>query len=194
MTRLSEVAKMFESTVDLFDRLCVKLERANATGFERHLAKEARTRLLQLDHLLQMVRQRDALLADMSRRQYETVERHPEHRIAVLDSEVVVRTETIKLTKVDFEALNSPIFEMQLFTECFYYIAERLRNALRKSKPVRGLESFRCDGARNVRNHLIEHPEGKDSQVFMQGGGMGWTQRSSSESREISWSEDDIPR
>lgn len=53
--------------------------------------------------------------------------------------------------------------EMEIFVEGFYYIAFRLRNVIQR---LPGLNNFECEGVRNVRNHLIEHPEKNDSGVI----------------------------
>jgi hypothetical protein len=45
-----------------------------------------------------------------------------------------------------------------------------------ESKPLPGLHSFECLGARNVRNHLLEHAEGRGSRVLMQSFGVGGEQ------------------
>ena len=51
---------------------------------------------------------------------------------------------------------------MRLLLESFYYSAHRVRDILRDNDDVLpGLSSFECGGVRNVRNHLVEHPEGK---------------------------------
>ncbi len=58
-------------------------------------------------------------------------------------------------------------FVMRLLTESYYYFAFRLRQILRNSAhPFVGLASFESVGVRDVRNHLIEHPEGKSSRIF----------------------------
>jgi hypothetical protein len=52
--------------------------------------------------------------------------------------------------------------EMQTYTEAFYWIAFRLQHVMEK---LPGL-SFKAVGVRDVRNHLLEHPEKKDSGVI----------------------------
>jgi hypothetical protein len=52
--------------------------------------------------------------------------------------------------------------ELWFFTESFYYFGWRTREVLR-SLPL--LASFDALGLRNVRNHLLEHPE-KQSKIF----------------------------
>jgi hypothetical protein len=68
-------------------------------------------------------------------------------------------------------------FVMRLLTESYYYFAFRLRQLLRNSAhPFVGLALFESVGVRNVRNHLIEHPEGKSSKIFNRT--FSWTKES----------------
>ena len=68
-------------------------------------------------------------------------------------------------------------FVMRLLTESYYYFAFRLRQLLRNSAhPFVSLASFESVGVRNVRNHLIEHPEGKSSKIFNRT--FSWTKES----------------
>ena len=63
---------------------------------------------------------------------------------------------------------------MKLLAEAFYYFAGRVRTILRNTQaPLPGLACFECDGVRNTRNKLLEHAEGKDSQVSIQSFGWG---------------------
>lgn len=59
--------------------------------------------------------------------------------------------------------------ELQILTKSFYYCAI----ARNKKFPLPGLRSFECTGVRDVRNMLLEHPEGSDSQVFIVSFGYG---------------------
>jgi hypothetical protein len=64
--------------------------------------------------------------------------------------------------------------ELRVLTEGFYYCAARARAVARNTKfPLPGLASFECKGVRDVRNKLLEHPEGSDSQVFVVSFGRG---------------------
>lgn len=56
--------------------------------------------------------------------------------------------------------------EIGVLTEAFYYCAARVLNVLTRVKPFPGLGSFKADGVRDVRNKLLEHPEGSDSTVI----------------------------
>jgi hypothetical protein len=55
--------------------------------------------------------------------------------------------------------------ELQFYTEAFYYFAFRLRCIFRDLPNLARLE---CKGVRDVRNKLLEHPEGRDSNVFLE--------------------------
>lgn len=67
--------------------------------------------------------------------------------------------------------LNKPL---ETLTESFYWLAARTRSVIRR---LPRLERFEAAGVRNVRNHLLEHPERKDSGVvitsFASGGPVG---------------------
>jgi hypothetical protein len=74
----------------------------------------------------------------------------------------------LALTEDERESQTKASFELQLLTEAFYYFASRVRTILKHHlKPIPGLTKFECVGVRNTRNHLIEHAEGKDSQIFI---------------------------
>jgi hypothetical protein len=167
-----EKRKMFESTIPLFDRLCTKLSNEHADGYNADLASEARRRLKQLDCLLSKVRDKNSQHDIAFRRVNEAIDRQADYFLSVGRAPDAAHEET-KLTDEEFKIISSSTFEMQLFTECFYYIAGRLRTLLQKSGPIPGLESFECKGARDVRNQLLEHVEGKHSQVFIQSFGFG---------------------
>jgi hypothetical protein len=66
--------------------------------------------------------------------------------------------------------------ELKILTEGFYYCAARARAIARNSRaPLPGLGSFECTGVRDVRNKLLEHPEGSDSGVLVVSFGRGGT-------------------
>jgi hypothetical protein len=56
--------------------------------------------------------------------------------------------------------------EIKVLTEAFYYCASRTRQVLRRFP---GLGHFEAKGIRDVRNHLLEHPEGDSSGVIENG-------------------------
>lgn len=49
-------------------------------------------------------------------------------------------------------------FETEILAEAFYYLASRLRGVIKRLPGF-----FECKGVRNVRNNLLEHPEGSAS-------------------------------
>jgi hypothetical protein len=59
---------------------------------------------------------------------------------------------------------NIMAFEMRVDTESLYWQTARLSRLLRN---LPGLRRFDPPGVRDVRNHLIEHPEGRSSRVLM---------------------------
>ena len=61
-------------------------------------------------------------------------------------------------------------FEMETLVEAFYYFAFRLRQVIQQ---LPDLNNFECKGVRNVRNKLLEHPEGADSGVIHGSFGFG---------------------
>lgn len=57
-----------------------------------------------------------------------------------------------------------------LYSEAFYWVAFR---AMKAANPLPGLKSLSAAGVRDVRNKLMEHPEGNDSRIFNGGFGYG---------------------
>lgn len=92
-----------------------------------------------------------------------------------LASEVIERlrqlqfiVERVRILEASADGVRVPdivYLELRTLTEAFYWVASRTRAVLR-SGALPGLESFECVGVRNVRNKLLEHPEGRDSKVF----------------------------
>lgn len=67
------------------------------------------------------------------------------------------------------ESSQRIFFRIKFYTESLYMHAFRIMDIMRhKSKPLPGLSSFVCPGVRDVRNHLLVHPEGAASQIFSQ--------------------------
>lgn len=60
--------------------------------------------------------------------------------------------------------LNALLEPLEALTETFYWIAFRTRSVIRL---LPSLGNFEAEGVRNVRNHLLEHPEGKASGVLI---------------------------
>src|SRR2546422_4107921 len=160
---------MFEQTIELFDKYYQTLDQNEDPNIRRNQAAEVRERLEQLDYILSRVRacEHDATHA-MDRSQLAFREHVERVRREGLDFEAVAASPTAKITEEEARRALSAEREMKLMTEAFYYFAGRVRSILRhKSVPLPGLEGFESEGVRNVRNKLIEHPEGAESRVLI---------------------------
>jgi hypothetical protein len=161
---------MFESVLEKFEKYLDKMEAEKPPTFNLELAMEVKKRLEQLDYLYKLVMEKHSRFMNLlwvESRYLESLKklfRESGGSITVTKSE-----ERIEMDKL--------IFEIETFTESFYYLAGRMRTILRHaSEPLPGLKSFECVGARNVRNKLLEHVEGSDSRVFLQSFGVGGEQ------------------
>ncbi|TIP72182.1 hypothetical protein [Mesorhizobium sp.] len=66
---------------------------------------------------------------------------------------------------------QSELMELiELYSDVFYWVAAR---AMKASNYLPGLKPFVASGIRDVRNHLVEHPEKADSRIFNGGFGFG---------------------
>src|SRR5260370_27744309 len=144
----------FKSTIDLFDEY-YRQEEKNS-NFNRDVASEARKRLIQLDRILRRI-------------------------IALEKEEGTIQLPLGMYQKGDDETVDKVVYrkieigdELEFLTEAFYYFAFRLRRIIRG---LSGLNAFECKGVRDVRNKLIEHPEGRDSEVYILSFGYGGEQR-----------------
>jgi hypothetical protein len=162
---------MYESTLELFDKYYAKMEAKQLPGFNSDLALETKKRIEQLDYLYKKIDKKQSRYMDLSWEKYGdpiSLER----RIREAGGEL-----TITVPEEMRREMEELIFEIELFTESFYYLAGRMRTILRnQSEPLPGLKSFECEGARNVRNKLLEHAEVRDSRVFVQSFGVGGDQ------------------
>lgn len=141
-------------TIDLFDEY-YRYEDKRNPDFNKDVASEARKRLVQLNKILERV-------------------------IALEQEEGTIHIPFGMHQKGDNEAVDRVIYrkieitdELEFLTEAFYYFAFRLRRIIRG---LPGLNGFECKGVRDVRNKLIEHPEGRDSEVYILSFGHGGEQ------------------
>ena len=160
---------MFESTVELLDRLCTKLATENATGVNNELVQEDEEKAVAVGPPVEVGSSGRGTRGEQHQPCREAFIRHVDNVFwSGLDIEAVPQPEDTRATREEAAIHRSSIFDLELFTECFYYISHRLLTLLRKSKPIPGLESVMFRGANYVRNKLLEHVEGKDSLVFNQ--------------------------
>jgi len=73
-------------------------------------------------------------------------------------------------TRAAHERKRKIFIELEILTESFYWFSNRTRSVLRV---LPGFETFESTEIRNVRNHLLEHPESKSSGVLINSFGMG---------------------
>jgi hypothetical protein len=161
---------MFESVLEKFEKYLDKMEAENPATFNLELAMEVKKRLEQLDYLYKLVMEKHSRYMDLNWVEYRHIE---SLRDLIRESGGSI---TVTKSKERLE-MDELIFEIETFTESFYYLAGRMRTLLRHaSEPLPGLRSFECAGARDVRNKLLEHVEGSDSRVFLQSFGVGGEQ------------------
>jgi hypothetical protein len=154
---------MFKSVIRKFGKYYDKVE--ELPGFSDDLWTEVNKRLKQLDWLHDHISKRHSKCLELVFWEHRRVER--------LRKELKQTSGSLFLQKTrDSRKIDRLMFEIELYTESFYYLAGRMRTALRKGS-LPGLRSFECPGARDVRNKLLEHPEGNDSRVFGQSFGVG---------------------
>lgn len=156
-----------QSTIKLFEDYVVAARQKDTSAVHFELAVEAVERLKQLDLLLTRV-------AAIQR--HVTTGQNLRVRDFLLPVEATsVGSETMEEGRVIAEAF----FHARLYTETFYYLAFRFRqilttqNKATKIYALPHLENFEAAGIRDVRNHLLEHPEGRTSQVFSQDDSLG---------------------
>jgi hypothetical protein len=151
------------------------MDSTNVQGFNKELGCELREHLQQLDYLLNSVQEAEARFNSTQERSASIIKQHGERIISEgLSFESNPYPDEATITQEEFNNINHAMFEIKLFTECFYYLAGRIRSMLRhKEVPLPGLEKFEALGVRNVRNQLLEHPEGANSRVFINSWGFG---------------------
>ena len=148
----------------LFNRYIELMSQKRPRQYHSELAIEAYERLEQLRFLLERTRciQRHVLSGKpLSSEDFSLpIEARPE------------------VTEVG-SVIREAFFHVRLLAESYYYLAARFRgilttrNKLTHLHALPLLESFEAEGVRNVRNHLLEHPEGRTSQQFSQDHSLG---------------------
>lgn len=159
---------MYDAVIEKFDRYIDKCEVENTATFNVDLATEARRRLQQLEFLYNKIQNKHDRYMELNWRE--------RRRIESIRKRLGISSGSITIARSDESVeMENLIFEIETLTEAFYYLASRLRTLLRKG-PFPRFHSFECEGARNVRNHLLEHPEGGNSRIFAQSFGVGGEQ------------------
>lgn len=166
---------MFESVIEKFNRYLAKMDAEKPANFNEDLASEVRKRLEQLDFLYKFIMEKHERYMDLSWKEFDGDLDALKEKVREAGGSITIRKSD---ERIEMEPL---IFEIELFTESFYYFAHRIKKILTNpSFPFPGLESFECAGVRDARNQLIEHPEKKKhsqvlTQSFQVGGEQGPT-------------------
>jgi hypothetical protein len=149
---------VFEATVALLDDYYRLMDQKSRGRFVRDLAVEVRERVEQLEYLVRRVQEAEGAMGFIQAATFEAMRA----RRILLDEDGLEwesdKYPTAQITEPDFATLEAAMFEARLFTECFYYVAHRIRSILRsRAHPLPGLQSFEAKGVRDVRNILLEH-------------------------------------
>ena len=152
------------ATLGLFTRYLELARAKRSTEVQVLLAAEAYERLEQLHFLL---------------RRIATIQRHILSGSQLSSSDFLLPIEPSPAGSDTGLAIRDAFFHVRLLTESFYYLAFRFRQILKVPNKLTGnyalplLKSFEASGVRDVRNHLVEHPEGPSSQRFSQDHSLG---------------------
>jgi hypothetical protein len=156
---------VFERSVELLDDYYRLMDQSGDSAFNRPAATEVRKRLAQLDRLLELVREEDAVVDAARNRMGEAIERRMADQRAAGKSWTDPHPPGENLDRADGQVSIDALDDLQLFTEAFYYLAERVRTILKQDKPplLPGLGDPGFLGVSQVRNRLLEHylPDGR---------------------------------
>lgn len=152
-----------DSTIQLFEKYLSLAHAKHPADLHSDLAFEALERLRQMQFLLQRI---SAIVTHL----------HSSRSLSVADLQLRFEEPAESLTGDDTgNHLKHGMFVVRTYTESFYYLAFRFKKILATEPRKTGgagvlpfLASFDPVGVRTVRNQLLEHPDGKDSQVFTQ--------------------------
>jgi hypothetical protein len=172
---LKENRYVFAHCIELFDEYYRIADAKKIEGFSAPLGCELKERLQQMEWLLDQIRPRESELDDITERSGQRMKEHIQQLDAKgLSYEKTPMPAEAQMSRDEGYRLIALMFEIQLYAECFYYFAGRARSIV---LGMPKLQSFEAAGVRDVRNHLIEHPEGRASRVmsrsFAFGGGNG---------------------
>ena len=151
----------FASSVAMFDDFLVRAHKKHGAELHSELAYEASERLRQMQFLLDRI---------------AAINAHTQSGKPLSSDDLQLKLEPPTATPGEDNGkhIREAMFVVRAHTESFYYLAFRFWKIL-KMKPIKAggrgiplLGSFECPGVRDVRNHLLEHPDGPDSQIFTQ--------------------------
>lgn len=160
---------MFSEVIILFDQYVASPTTAQQPSFNVDLAAEVQERLRQLDLIVAKVRSLEEAGAAHQRQFAAKLWTHGEIPESVgVSAPREMSAEITSLLTANRTHMVDSTREIRLLTEAFYYFAFRVSQILtHHSKPLPGLSTFECVEMRDVRNHLIEHPE-RNSKLYAQ--------------------------
>ncbi|WP_299782844.1 hypothetical protein [uncultured Formosa sp.] len=162
----------FESTYKLYEEYNKINTQNPIEGYQVGYTIDGLEILRQLDYLYKEITSFNNYFAEKNEvltRQFEIWENHCVKNN--IDYSVYMEEKRHEIPKLSNRKKSNEVsFKAKLFTEMFYYKAFRLRNIIRYSGGLG--KKFECEGVRNVRNILIEHPE-KSGFIYIYSFGLG---------------------
>lgn len=134
----------FKEEINMFDNYYVYIDK-KYNGIYNDFGIEARKKLCQINKIVKRIEILDSKLGKLP---------------LMFMKNYTLKQASKKLTIKSFKDLE----ELEFLSECFYYFAHRLIKII---KLLPGFKKFESKRIMIVRNHLIEHPEGKNSGVLM---------------------------
>jgi hypothetical protein len=154
---------MFEHSRQLLEQYYCTLIRKGVSKRGEHLMHELRSRLRMLEWLQAQLFALDKQLEMESRAEIPPDSAQPEVMKLLFTDSGRPDCATYRHAQTPF----SPSDELRTLLEAFYYNAHRVGDILRDSSgDLPGPSRFDPVGVRNVRNHLIEHPNRKNAYSF----------------------------
>jgi len=135
----------FSSTITLFDSYQSKYKKDKPNQYPSRWVHEVVKRLRQLSFICDQIKAYEKEIMSMT-----DALNHPHSQ--------------------KFSEFSRYLFEAEFFVESFYYIAFRVKEILTHISGGRNIfpefKNFNAIGLRNVRNHLLEHPEKHGGEVL----------------------------
>lgn len=161
----------FESTYNLCEQY-KKINAQNPTkGFQLGYTIDGLEILEQLDYLFKKITISNNYFAEQNEilnKQFDAYRNHClENNLDYIEYISEIQHE---IPRSNHKKSDKFAFKAKLYSEMFYYKAFRLRNIIRYSGGLG--KKFECEGIRNVRNILIEHPEKSDF-IYIYSFGLG---------------------
>jgi len=147
---------IFEPVVERLVEYHLILEKAGKDPQTEPLLEEAYARLSQMDYLLDEIANREREHHDLDDKQKRRVTIPGELNKGAGISTASPTDLQLAFPPNEADRKNAIAFEIELFTEAFYWIGARLRTVVRLLPELKG---FEAEGVRNTRNKLVEHPE-----------------------------------